>query len=180
MKRAGVIVAVIAGLALVLYGSLHWAYGDFANGVIEDAKNHPMHHGIDTVVIRGDAPELTEVGEDEAAAVADREMALGHDTCRYVLNVPPDIDMPEAPAFDTTIVRSVGCKKHMLFFPAWGTGTSYEITNEAISQMVYFRIEVKEKQWLDITELPEGDYGIHLLACGNGGFFTLRIKGRIR
>jgi hypothetical protein len=40
---------------------LYWAYGDFARGVVNDAKNHPMQQGNDTVIIGGDTIPLTEV-----------------------------------------------------------------------------------------------------------------------
>jgi hypothetical protein len=113
---------------------------------------------------------------EEAHAAYDREMALAHDTCLYALSVPPDIDMPETPAFDTTIVRAAGCEHHMLHFPAWGTGTDYKITGNGLERSVGFGIDEKEKQWLEISDLPVGDYSVHLLACGNGGFFKLRIQ----
>ncbi len=34
----------------------------------------------------------------------------------------------------------------------------------------------EEKQWLDITDLPVGSYNVNLLACGNGGSFTITVK----
>ena len=61
MRRVGIILAVVLGLVLVFYGVLFWAYGDFARGVIEDARNHPMHRGNDTVVFNGDTIVLMDV-----------------------------------------------------------------------------------------------------------------------
>ena len=61
MRRVGIILAVIVGLVLVAYGVLYWAYGDFARGVVEDAKNHPMRQGNDTVIVNGHTIVLTEV-----------------------------------------------------------------------------------------------------------------------
>jgi hypothetical protein len=61
MKRVAIILAVVCAMVLVAYGVLYWAYGDFARGVIEDAKNHPMHQGADTIVVNGDTLTLTTV-----------------------------------------------------------------------------------------------------------------------
>lgn len=150
MKRALVILAVVTGLALVRYGALFLAYGGFARGVVEDG---------DRVAVVSTAGDLIDV-----------------DTCRYQLHVPADIDMPETPAFDTTIVRTAGCMHHLLRFPSWGTETTYKITGNVLERSVGFGIDEKEKQWLEISDLPVGDYSVHVLACGNGGFFKLRIR----
>src|SRR5688572_17627457 len=53
------------------------------------------------------------------------------DTCRYILNVPANIDMPSTPPFDTIIHRNKSCRVHILELPSWGTETSYTITSEA-------------------------------------------------
>ena len=85
-------------------------------------------------------------------------------------------DIPDAPRFDTTIVRSAGCKHHLLHFPSWGTGTTYKLNGHGVEREVGFMTDNEEKQWLDITDLPVGSYNVNLLACGNGGSFTLTVK----
>lgn len=97
-------------------------------------------------------------------------------TCNYELRVPPDLDVPGTPHFDTTIVRTTNCSKHMLWFPTQGTETEYILSLDTVKRSVHFFHEETDKQWLDITHLPGGSYQVHLLACGNGGFFTLRIE----
>lgn len=63
-----------------------------------------------------------------------------------------------------------------LHFPAWGTGTTYTISGNGLEREVGFTTGEKYKQWLDISNLPAGEYHVNLLACGNGGGFMLRIK----
>jgi len=150
MKRVLVILSVLTGLVLARYAALYLAYGDFARGVVEDGQR--------------------------VAALRTNERLLSLDTCRYVLRVPADIDFPETPAFDTTIVRNAACQHHLLHFPSWGTGTTYKISGSSVEREVGSTFGEQEKQWLNITDMPAGDYHVWLLACGNGGFFTLRIK----
>jgi hypothetical protein len=102
--------------------------------------------------------------------------ALVNDTCTYHLSVPPDLDLPNTPHFDTTIVRSPGCSKHMLWFPAGGTETRYILQMDTVRRDLHFSKAEVDKQFLDITNLPSGAYEVHLLACSNGGSFTLRIQ----
>ena len=149
MKRALTVLAVVAGLALTGYAMLYLKYGDFARDVVEDAKRKAAR-------MEGDSISL--------------------DTCRYFLKVPVDIDYPETPAFDTTIVRTGVCKHHMLHFPTWGTGTTYKVSGNGLEREVGFITDEKDKQWLDISNMPAGEYHVNLLACGNGGSFTLKIK----
>jgi hypothetical protein len=47
-------------------------------------------------------------------------------TCFYALHVPADIDQKPT-QFDTVIVRSGTCQKHVIKLESWGTGTSYQI-----------------------------------------------------
>lgn len=61
MKRVALIVVAVCAVFLLAYGALYWAYGDFARGVIEDTKNHPMNQGTDTIVVNGDTLTLTTV-----------------------------------------------------------------------------------------------------------------------
>lgn len=96
--------------------------------------------------------------------------------CLYLVKLPADLDLPNTPHFDTTIVRSVGCKHHVLHFPGWGTGTTYKLDGNGVEREVGFTNGDKKEQWMDITDLPTGSYSVKLWACGNGGNFTLRIK----
>lgn len=102
------------------------------------------------------------------------------DTCFYTINVPPDIDMPSTPYFDTTIVRSGNCKIHILNLQAWGTETEYDLsdsTGKAIAKAHFFMSDkASGNRQIDISNLPAGKYNMYLLACGNGGGFGLRIK----
>lgn len=150
MKRVLVILTVLTGLVAVGYAALYLAYGGFARGVIED-------------------------GRRMAAWRADGG-SISLDTCRYMLKVPADIDLPETPAFDTTFVRTETCKYHLVHFPNWGTGTTYKISGNGVEREVGFVTDEAEKQWLDITDLPVGSYNVNLLACGNGGSFTITVK----
>lgn len=151
MKRTALTIIVVAGLALVVYSALHAAYGDFARGVAEDARHR----------------ELGPL----------RNSLIALDTCSYTLRVPPDLDVPGTPLFDTTIVRLPGCTSHWLQFPAQGTSTTYRLQRDTIVREVGFYMhDESEAQWLDISALPAGTYQVTLLACGNGGGFALNIK----
>lgn len=103
------------------------------------------------------------------------------DTCFYSINVPPDIDMPSTPHFDTTIVRNNSCKVHILKLQSWGTETEYNLSGTINGKTYsrnahFFHGPGSGSNTMDITDLPAGDYGMYLLACGNGGGFGLRIK----
>jgi len=98
------------------------------------------------------------------------------DTCFYYLKVPRDIDMPETPYFDTTITRSPECSVHMLVLQSWGTSTSYTLNSSELKHERSAHFSSGQKGVMDITDLPAGEYGMGLMACGNGGGFTLRIK----
>ena len=102
------------------------------------------------------------------------------DTCFYTINVPPDIDIPSTPYFDTTIVRSGNCKVHILNLQSWGTETEYDLsdsTGKLIAKAHFFMsYPPKGNRQIDISNLPAGKYGMSLMACGNGGVFGLRIK----
>lgn len=150
MKRAMLIVVLSIGVALVGFAALHLKYGGYATGVVQDAM-HRAKQPMD-----GRTIEL--------------------DTCRYSLQIPADIDHPETSHFDTTIARSNGCMTHMLYFPPQGTETEYTLHMDSVTRDLHFTFDEVKKQWLDITDLPAGDYNVSLLACGNGGGFTLRIK----
>lgn len=151
MKRAATTIMMVTSLALIAYGALHFAYGGFARGVIEDAKH--MEDG------------------------RPRDATINLDTCYYSLRVPPDMDHPETPPFDTTIVRRSGCISHWLQFPAQGTSTTYRLQRDTIVREVGFYMhDESEAEWLDISTLPPGEYHVTLLACGNGGSFALNIK----
>jgi hypothetical protein len=151
LKRAIITIVVLAGLVLAAYGALHVAYGAFARGVAEDAKRMEK--------------------ERSQRAIID------FDTCYYSLRVPADMDHPETPPFDTTIVRLKGCTSHWLQFPAQGTGTTYRLQRDTLVREVGFYMHDEGgRDWLDISTLPSGMYHVTLLACGNGGGFTLNIE----
>lgn len=103
------------------------------------------------------------------------------DTCFYSIKVPPDIDMPSTPHFDTTIVRNTHCKIHILRLQSWGTETEYKLSGTVNGKTYsrnahFFHGPGSGPNTMDITDLPAGDYGMSLLACGNGGGFGLTIK----
>lgn len=106
------------------------------------------------------------------------------DTCRYELQVAPDLDVPGTVNTDAWVLRSPYCGTHLLHFPAQGTQTAYAISGGTAADLgtsayqgrVAFNIGEEEKQWLDVTALPAGDYTISLLACGNGGTFVLKLR----
>ena len=142
MKRIVITLVAIIGFVTIGYGVLYLMYGDFAEGVIEDGQR--------------------------MAEWRTQEGANDFDTCRYSLKVPVDIDMPETRAFDTTIVRTVGCKYHLLHFPTWGTGTTYKITGGGVEREVGFVTDEEEKQWLDIA-------AVRLISEQNQLFRKVRI-----
>src|SRR5262245_62118402 len=98
------------------------------------------------------------------------------DACRYFLRVPPDLDVPGTPHFDTTIVRTHACAEQYLWFPSGGTETMYIVRMDTIKRELHFFTGETEKQWLDVAGLPSGTYAVSMMACGNGGGFTLRLK----
>ena len=99
--------------------------------------------------------------------------------CLYSLKIPADLDVPTTPHFDTTIVRSKACIHHVLILPSQGTETSYTISpaesSVKLEPMIVHFFHGSKGQ-LDITNLPAGKYSVSLMACGNGGGFTLSIR----
>lgn len=113
---------------------------------------------------------------NNSVAIAPIETA---DTCFYTINVPADIDVPTTPHFDTTIVRAENCKTQMLKLPEWGTQTTYILTRMDSVINIQKAVSFSAGQhygMIDITDLPAGTYGMGLMACGNGGGFTLHLK----
>ncbi len=105
--------------------------------------------------------------------------AESQDTCFYSIIVPPDIDFPETPYFDTTIQRSKTCKIHVLKLPSWGTETEYTMSRKDSIASPFKKITMEHDKGfglIDITDFPSGTYEMRLKACGNGGSFTIRIK----
>jgi hypothetical protein len=101
-------------------------------------------------------------------------------TCFYELHVPADIDR-KSTQFDTVIVRSETCQKHVIRLESWGTETSYQIQPPDSSKSKEFKkysshFHHDNPGSIDITDLPAGIYSVQLLACQNGGMFTLRVK----
>jgi len=94
------------------------------------------------------------------------------DTCFYVIKVPADLDLPSTLPFDTTIVRRAACKIHIVKLPSWGTETSYTL----IAAGKPADNKKSQSGAIDITTLAAGTYNMSLMACGNGGSFTVKIK----
>jgi hypothetical protein len=91
------------------------------------------------------------------------------------------MDMPSTPYFDTTIVRSRNCKVHILKLQPWGTETENQlgatIGGKSYSRKAHFFMGPGGgDRFIDITNLPAGNYSGYLLACGNGGSFGLTIR----
>lgn len=105
-----------------------------------------------------------------------------NDTCFYSIHIPADMDKPGTPHYDTTIVRKKGCKENAIRFDGWGFETNYVLSPANTSSIKGFKersahfFMPQQNGAIDITDLAEGIYSIHLMACGNGGFFTVRIK----
>jgi hypothetical protein len=100
------------------------------------------------------------------------------DACRYFLRVPADMDIPDTPPFDTTIVRTTACREQLIWFPSGGTETKYIVRKDTIERTLHFFNGQTEKQWLNVADLPSGTYDVSMFACGNGGSFTLRLAWR--
>jgi hypothetical protein len=103
------------------------------------------------------------------------------DTCFYELQLPPDIDVPETPYFDTVLVRRENCKVHILVLESWGTETEYKIAasigNQKYNMNAHFHAGSPAKErMIDITHHPAAKYSGYLLACGNGGSFGLELR----
>ncbi len=115
---------------------------------------------------------------------------LNTDTCRYEPDVAADLDVPDTTLgsqgrnTDVWLMRSYYCGTHLAKFPAWGTETAYTITGGPGSGVdtsgkgaqLHFFLQEQEKQWLDLTGWPPGDYTVSLVACGNGGSFILKLR----
>jgi hypothetical protein len=116
------------------------------------------------------------ISANRSATISPVEIA---DTCFYTVNVPPNIDYPETPHYDTTIVRAENCKTQVLKLWGWGTQTDYTLTRNDSVIKVHRSVGFFASQrygLIDITDLPNGTYEMGLLACGNGGGFTVRLK----
>ncbi|MBL7937769.1 MAG: hypothetical protein JNL43_00300 [Flavobacteriales bacterium] len=107
---------------------------------------------------------------------------LNTDTCRQEIPVPADLDLPGT-FRDVWVMRSSYCGKHYVHFPLWGTRTEYMITfnpyrpNEAREPVTLDTRTLEDVDyWLDISDWPVGDHPVRLLACDNGGTFTLKLR----
>lgn len=108
---------------------------------------------------------------------------LNTDTCRQEVLVPADLDLPETLYRDAWVMRSCYCGKHFVHFPLWGMQTTYTITfnpyrSEEAREPITLDTSALDdvNYWLDISDWPVGDHPVRLLACGNGGTFTLKLR----
>lgn len=108
---------------------------------------------------------------------------LNTDTCRQEVLVPADLDLPETQMRDAWLMRSPYCGTHLVLFPSMGTVTDYTITfvpylSEQQKDPVHVHVPLGDHTdgLVDITEWPIGDHSVCLLACGNGGTFTLKLR----
>lgn len=114
---------------------------------------------------------------------------LNSDTCRYQVEVPADLDVPDTLGAhprntDVWLMRSYYCGTHFAKFPMWGTFTGYIITGGPGSSVdttgknaeLHFGADEEEHQWLDVSDWPPGDYTVSLMSCGNGGSFVLKLR----
>jgi hypothetical protein len=104
-----------------------------------------------------------------------------NDTCYYFIHVPPDIDVPSTPHFDTLIARNADCNVHVLCLPGWGTVTTYTLRENIMGRkdpdiLGRTTFGADSKGYIDITKLPAGRYSMGLSACGNGGSFGIEIR----
>lgn len=111
---------------------------------------------------------------------------LNTETCRYEVDVPADLDVPDTLGRNTDVwlLRSAYCGTHLVKFPAWGTETAYRVVGGPGSGVdttgknaqLHFFMDQEDKQWLNVSGWPPGDYAVSLLACGNGGSFVLKLR----
>ena len=118
-------------------------------------------------------------------AMADERVIpqLNTDTCRQEVYVPEDLDRPETTYRDAWLLRSAYCGTHFAHFPSWGTGTEYLITfNPYLPHVkkdpvsIHLTSADPADGTVDVTDWPIGDHTVRLLACGNGGSFTLKFR----
>ena len=106
------------------------------------------------------------------------QASTGPDVCYYTLRIPADMDVPSTAHYDTTLVRSKTCAKHILKLGSWGTSSSYVLSADTALHVKAISLSIKARETgsMDITQLPAGTYTLSLMACGNGGACTVRIK----
>lgn len=125
---------------------------------------------------------VTAIGFVFSGTALAQNKSANNDTCFYSIHIPADMDKPGKPHYDTTIVRKKDCKENTIRFDGWGFETNYVLSPADTSSLKGFKersahfFMPQQNGAIDITDLPEGIYSIHLMACGNGGFFTVRIK----
>src|SRR5688572_11307844 len=76
------------------------------------------------------------------------------DTCFYEISCGADLDMPQTPAWDTTITRTGGCDIQVLAMRSWGTETQYTMSGpEGVTGSCHFTHEMGSNL-IDITGMP--------------------------
>jgi hypothetical protein len=99
------------------------------------------------------------------------------DTCFYAINPGADLDVPGTPSWDTTIVRAENCQIQVLKLRSWGTETTYTMAGPENKKTVTRECHCFGGSGIiDITDIPAGTYSFGLLACGNGGSFSVKIQ----
>ena len=108
---------------------------------------------------------------------------LNTDTCHQEVQVPADLQLPETKYRDVWLLRSPYCGTHFVYFPIWGTKTSYTITfhpYQSDQQKEPVTLDTDERDdvnyWLDISDWPVGDHAVELVGDGNSGTFTLKLR----
>ena len=108
---------------------------------------------------------------------------LNTDTCHQEVQVPAHLHLPETKYRDVWLLRSPYCGTHFVYFPFWGTKTSYTITfhpYQSDQQKESVILDTDERDdvnyWLDISDWPVGDHAVELVGDGNSGTFTLKLR----
>jgi hypothetical protein len=108
---------------------------------------------------------------------------LNTDTCRQELVLPPDLELAGTLFRDVWATRSPYCATHLQHFPPWGPRTEYLITfNPYQPEMKKDPVTIRftgsddPRQWVDVSGWPVGDHPVHMVGCGNGATFTLKLR----
>lgn len=99
----------------------------------------------------------------------------------YSVKITPDLDLV---TYETSISLDHDKKVQYLLFPNGGTQTDVFIytpkdsisADEKPMPLALGGGATGEKILVDISGLPEGEYTVHYLSCGNGGLFQLTLQ----